>query len=186
MPKSFENLLAQIPADQIQPMPSRRTKEMASARAHRLFTIHGACSHRLGGSYASMRQRCSNPNDQAYANYGGRGIKVHQPWLDDPWRFFAYVETLPHYGEEGRSLDRIDNDGHYEPGNLRWATAFEQMNNMRANRWHTRSDGRVDTRTGWSRFLGSTSPSLVYSRLQRGWTEEEALWTPKGKRRRTS
>lgn len=77
-----------------------------------------------------MLKRCGNPNDREYLSYGGRGIRVCDGWYDYE-DYFAHVSVLPHYGEPGRSLDRIDNDGDYEPGNVRWATASEQARNRR-------------------------------------------------------
>jgi hypothetical protein len=74
-----------------------------------------------------MRHRCSNPNTQYWANYGGRGIRVAPEW-DDFAVFLADVGRKP---GPGYSLDRIDNDGNYEPGNVRWATAAQQSQNSR-------------------------------------------------------
>jgi hypothetical protein len=84
-------------------------------------------------SWMSLRRRCSNPTNKAYATYGGRGIKVHAAW-DTPEgfdAFYAYMGPAP----EGRrvSVDRIDSNGHYEPGNVRWATPKVQANNRRTN-----------------------------------------------------
>jgi len=83
--------------------------------------------HPLYQIWASMLQRCNNPNNPAYHNYGGRGIKVCERWYDFN-NFLADVGERPH---PDRSLDRYpNNDGHYEPGNVRWATAEQQRNNQ--------------------------------------------------------
>jgi hypothetical protein len=81
--------------------------------------------------WKQMRQRCLNPNHQRYRDWGGRGIKVHEEWKNSFEAFYAYVSQLPHFGEKGYSLDRINNDGNYEPGNVRWSTAKGQSNNRR-------------------------------------------------------
>lgn len=82
-----------------------------------------------------MKKRCANPNDPRYADYGGRGIRVHEAWVEDFWQFVKDVGPRPEgVGPTGRSLwslDRIDNNGHYEPGNVRWASHHEQRRNSR-------------------------------------------------------
>lgn len=81
-----------------------------------------------------MIQRCKNPNSKKYVDYGGRGIAVFKEWQQSFDMFYAYVSKLPHFGERGYTLDRINNDGNYEPGNVRWATRTEQNRNTRRNR----------------------------------------------------
>lgn len=77
--------------------------------------------------WKSMRQRCKNPNDKHFADYGGRGINVCRAW-DDFKAFYADLGPRP---SDNHSIDRIDVDGNYEPGNVRWATATEQRLNQR-------------------------------------------------------
>lgn len=79
--------------------------------------------------WRKMVDRCTNPDNPRFADYGGRGITVHECWITDPIAYFAYVdsETRP----DGYTLDRVDNDGHYEPGNLRFASVWEQNRNKR-------------------------------------------------------
>lgn len=78
-----------------------------------------------------MRNRCFKTSHKNYKDYGGRGITVCKEWNESFQAFYDYVSQLPHFGEEGYSLDRIDNDGNYEPSNVKWSTWNEQANNRR-------------------------------------------------------
>ena len=80
-------------------------------------------------SYTSMKTRCLNPNSPNYSMYGGRGIAICQRWLDGFENFLADMGERPN----GKTLDRIDVDGNYEPGNCRWATLSEQQKNKRCH-----------------------------------------------------
>ena len=81
--------------------------------------------------WLAMRARCNNPNNKSYKNYGARGIKVCDEWNNDFQSYFDYISKLDHFNEDGMTLDRIDNDKGYEPGNVRWATKSEQERNKR-------------------------------------------------------
>jgi hypothetical protein len=82
------------------------------------------------GAWASMRRRCANPSDNAYRYYGGRGITVCERWQKFE-NFYADMGPRP---SPMHSIDRIDNDGNYEPGNCRWATRVQQIQNRRKSR----------------------------------------------------
>jgi hypothetical protein len=88
-------------------------------------------------TWLNMRQRCSNPNANNYKNWGGRGICVCDRWNDSFAAFLADVGERP---TEVHSLDRIDVNGNYEPGNVRWALPKEQAKNKRAKWKHRRAE----------------------------------------------
>jgi hypothetical protein len=95
--------------------------------------------------WSSMKQRCLSPKHKDYPSYGGRGIGIYEPWINDRRAYENYIlETLGPKPSPKHSLDRIDNDGNYEPGNLRWATPSEQLLNQR----RTSVNVRVTTAEG--------------------------------------
>lgn len=119
--------------------------------------------------WASMMQRCYVPSNPAYADYGGRGIRVSERWHD----FGSFCEdVLPR--PAGLSLDRIDNDGPYSKENTQWATQQQQCSNTRRNVQIT-IDGRTQTLARWARETGS-NPDVIKRRLKRGLDPKEAIF----------
>ena len=101
---------------------------------------HTICPpHPLRDSYKSMVARCYNSKAKSYHNYGGRGITVYGDWLEDFNNFVNDVGNRP----EGTTLDRIDNNGNYEPSNVKWSTPKEQANNSRMNIWVIYDDRKM-------------------------------------------
>jgi len=92
------------------------------------MTRHGMSKTKFYGVWKSMRKRCFYEKGIAYQNYGGRGITICKSWFDSFENFYA--DMFPSY-KPGLSLDRINNDGNYEPSNCRWVDAKQQVNNRR-------------------------------------------------------
>jgi len=118
-----------------------------------------------------MRQRCLNQTHHVWHLYGGRGIKICEEWS-------SYQRFLLDMGErpEGKTLDRIDNNGNYEPGNCRWATPFEQAANKRNNKIFV-VDGKQIHLSELARQSGIKIQTLS-KRILAGWTVEQAISVP--------
>lgn len=150
------------------------TKSCGCLRIEKLVERHithglsGAKIHRV---WEHIKGRCLNPNDKHYSYYGGRGISIEPSWINDFQAFYDYVSKLEHFGEDGYSLDRIDNDGNYEPGNLRFATMKEQCRNRRNNRIHNINGVEVTT-AELAEFSG-INRGTVQSRINSGWATED-------------
>lgn len=129
-------------------------------------------------AWAAMRARCSNPRKDHCGAYLARGIKVCARWAASFQAFLADVGPRP---SPQHSLDRIDNDGHYEPGNVRWATRTQQARNRRSSRRLTWR-GETLTVAEWAERLGLPYNALG-QRLFHGWPVERALSTPVAVRR---
>ena len=131
---------------------------------------HGYASHPLYRIWRKMRHRCTNPENQAWKYYGGRGIKCLLP---SPQALEDCIGPKP---SPQHSVDRINNDGHYEAGNVRWAIPKEQSRNTRSNRILT-WQGQSKCVAEWAEALGIKYVTLQ-SRLRVGWSIERTLSTP--------
>lgn len=135
---------------------------------------HGCTGTYEHGIWLQMKQRCLDPNNAAYDRYGGRGIKVCDRWLNSFEAFLDDMGPRP----TGLTIDRINNNGHYEPTNCRWTTYREQRLNSRSVRLLT-FNGETRCLTDWARITGIGECTIFY-RLQRGWSVERALTEPVG------
>jgi hypothetical protein len=118
-----------------------------------------------------MWQRCTNEAAENYRNYGGRGITVCDRWKTFD-AFYADMGIAP----EGYSLDRINCNGNYEPGNCRWATNQQQAENRRTT-VNIECDGAVNTMSAWAKQNGIPL-STVFNRLKQGWEPGKAVSQP--------
>lgn len=136
-------------------------------------TTHGMSDSPAYRSWRCMMSRCYNDKDIGWKSYGGRGIKVCDEWHD----FLGFVADM---GQplEGMSIDRVNTDGDYAPGNCRWADRVTQSNNKRNNR-RIAFDGEEKTLTEWARKI-EVSPETLKRRLDKGWPIDRALSTPVG------
>jgi hypothetical protein len=126
---------------------------------------------RMYGIWRDMIRRCFQPNRKGYNHYGGRGITVCDRWRDyDKWR--EDIGEIP----VGMSMDRIDNDGNYEPGNVRIVASIVQNNNTRGNRKIT-AFGKTQTLMQWSREMG-IDRKTISNRIDAGIAPESAMTIP--------
>lgn len=131
---------------------------------------HGMRHSREYACWRGIKERCANINNKGYYRYGGRGISICREWVSSFETFFRDMGPRP---SPKHSIERINVNGNYEPGNTRWATAREQARNRRGNR-HLVAFGRSQTLAAWSMETG-ISDQTISGRLKRGWPVEEAL-----------
>lgn len=133
--------------------------------------IHNIKHKNLLYVWRTMKQRCCCVTNRDYRLYGGRGITVCEEWKND---FFTFNEWAENNGyKKGLMLDRIDNNGNYEPSNCRWATSEEQANNKRTNKYIT-INGDTKTLSQWCKHF-SVPKTKIASRLSLGWSVEETF-----------
>ena len=138
---------------------------------HDLVRKHGKYGTRIYKIWQSMKARCNNTKTPYY---GGRGITVCDEWLNDFKAFYDWAMANGY--RDDLTIDRINNDGNYEPSNCRWITMKEQANNTRSNHNIT-FNGETHSLSEWSRILGIHSHTLS-NRIYRGWSIKRAFTEP--------
>ncbi len=138
--------------------------------------IHGH-SHRAKRSrtylcWVWMKHRCQNPKNRSFKNYGGRGIKVCERWQSSFANFLADMGGKP----GNLTLDRIDNNGNYEPGNCRWATPSQQVRNRR-DVVYLEVNGVRKAVWEWASIINIPRRTLL-NRIRRGWSPEDVISVP--------
>lgn len=138
----------------------------------KMFKTHGKRNTRLFNIWTDLKQRCYNKHNTRYKDWGGRGIAVCDEWRNE---FMSFHDWALNNGYNDKlSIDRIDNNGNYEPTNCRWVTAKQQARNRRTNINYT-INGETRCIVEWCEILG-LKPKTVYQRLHYyNWTIERAL-----------
>jgi hypothetical protein len=146
----------------------RRERTIAKVRTH------GKTNTPEYRSWKSMLKRCGNPNDPAYGSYGGRGITVCERWSS----FEAFFEDMGNKPAGHHiSIERLDNDGNYEPGNCVWATPAQQARNRRSSRYLT-FNGQTKLLSDWASEYSLNRTTVRVRIDQYGWSVERALTEP--------
>lgn len=148
--------------------------------AGKVSTTHGQTKTPEYKSWCGMKERCLNSRATGFKRYGGRGIQVCDRWLTSFENFLADMGRRP---SVHHTLDRLDNNGHYEPSNCQWATASQQASNRRSTRFITFQHKRLPLKA-WCKLL-DIRYSTTRDRLERGWPIHEAFSHPARMPRKT-
>ena len=145
----------------------------------RMITKHGYSDTRTYGIWQDIKKRCFDVNEAEFNRYGGRGITMCKEWANDFTAFLHDMGECP----KGMTIDRIDNDGNYEPSNCRWADGFTQGNN-KSNNINIEIDGVTKTMTQWCRVYG-ISQQTAHSRISTlHWNPIDAVTKPPRKQKK--
>jgi hypothetical protein len=137
-------------------------------------TKHGLCKHPLYGQWQDIKNRCNNPNVKGYEQYGKRGIKVCDEWMKEFLPFYNWAKS--NNWKWGLSIDRIDNNGNYEPSNCRLATSIEQARN-RSNNLIVEYKGEKMCIAELCERLGLKYTTILNRISKRKWSVERAIST---------
>ena len=154
----------------MQVQDAKRCKEKCNKCLKR---THGQSASKAYKRWASMKTRCTNPNHEGFKNYGGRGITVSEDFCDFD-KYIKYVNSLPNNNKPGYTVDRIDNDGNYERGNLRWSSHSSQGLNRRTGKY-------LGVRKSGSKFRYARTLAGKYLSFGTYNTRDEALSVGKKK-----
>lgn len=145
---------------------------------------HGLRHSKLYQTWVNMKTRCYNSNNKTYKNYGGRGIKICEEWLNKENGFINFYNWAIENGyKEGLTIDRIDVNGDYKPNNCRWANWKKQQNN-RGNNFKITYNNKTHTLQEWSEILPiEISSSTLRNRITKKWDIEKAFTTPVDRRK---
>lgn len=152
-------------------------KELASIKS-KASSVHGMSGSYMHRAWSHIKGRCNTPTDAAYGNYGGRGIKICAEWNNSFSAFMSYVSlTLGDRPSSAHTIDRIDNDTGYLPGNIRWADKTQQARNTRQVRMLTFA-GQTRCISAWAEITGIRH-QLIGKRLNHlHWPVDKALSVP--------
>lgn len=159
-------------------MHYQRLVKHGDAQARHGNIVHGLTGTPEHQAWLGMRHRCYSKNGRGYRYYGARGIEICDRWRNDPSAFAKDMGPRP----PGTSIDRIDNNKGYEPGNCRWATDEQQARNTSRNHNITYRETTMCV-TAWALKIGMKRNCLV-ARISKGWSIERAIETPTAPRRR--
>lgn len=138
-------------------------------------TKHGMSNSKLYHVYYGVLYRCTKENSKAFKHYGGRGISICDEWKNSFESFNQWAITNGY--EEGLTIERIDNNGNYEPTNCKWIPQSEQVNNRRTNIYAT-INGETKTLKEWSRISGISYTTLRSRKMRYKWDDADLLSKP--------
>ena len=150
--------------------------------AKETMTTHGMSYSSEYNTWKSMKQRCENPKNTHYKNYGARGIGVCKEWSDSFENFYKDMGNKP---TKKHTLERVDNSSGYSPKNCRWATSSEQNRNKRGNVFYTYK-GETMCLIDWCKKLDVDYVAITGRIYKLGWSFEKSITTQVRKKRKTN